>query len=80
MVKDSSRAPGRSRRQRLALVLSAVGLLAAAGAVVLPGSASAASRSARRLSRAAGTSAPQARGASSATRRTRRAPTASSTW
>ncbi len=43
MVKDSSRAPGRSRRQRLALVLSAVGLLAAAGAVVLPGSASAAS-------------------------------------
>ncbi|RIV39239.1 endo-1,4-beta-xylanase [Micromonospora radicis] len=42
MTKDSSRAPGRPRRLRAALVLSAVGLLAVAGAVVLPGSASAA--------------------------------------
>ncbi|MEV2237228.1 endo-1,4-beta-xylanase [Micromonospora sp. NPDC049891] len=43
-MANSSRAPGRSRRLRTALVVSAaVGLLATAGAVVLPGSASAAS-------------------------------------
>ncbi|WBB90326.1 endo-1,4-beta-xylanase [Verrucosispora sp. WMMC514] len=43
-MANSSRAPGRSRRLRAALVVSAaVGLLATAGAVVLPGSASAAS-------------------------------------
>ena len=42
MSKDPSRAPGRPRRLRAALALSAVGLLAAAGAVVLPGNASAA--------------------------------------
>ncbi|TCC00145.1 1,4-beta-xylanase [Micromonospora zingiberis] len=43
MTKDPSRAAGRPRRLRAALVLSAVGLLAVAGAVVLPGNASAAS-------------------------------------
>ncbi|MGC5031311.1 endo-1,4-beta-xylanase [Micromonospora sp. DT229] len=42
MSKDSSRAPGRPRRLRAALALSAVGLMAAAGAVVLPSNASAA--------------------------------------
>ncbi|MGW0506658.1 endo-1,4-beta-xylanase [Micromonospora sp. NPDC003241] len=43
MSNDSSRAPRRPRRLRAALVLSAVGMLAVAGAVVLPGNASAAS-------------------------------------
>ncbi|MER5457138.1 endo-1,4-beta-xylanase [Micromonospora sp. NPDC002389] len=43
MSNDSSRAPKRPRRLRAALVLSAVGMLAVAGAVVLPGNASAAS-------------------------------------
>ncbi|WP_432050240.1 endo-1,4-beta-xylanase [Verrucosispora sp. NA02020] len=43
MSNDSSQAPRRPRRLRAAIVLSAVGLLAVAGAVVLPGNASAAS-------------------------------------
>ncbi|GIJ80710.1 endo-1,4-beta-xylanase [Micromonospora phaseoli] len=43
MTKESPDALRRPRRRRTALVLSAIGLLAAAGAVVLPGSASAAS-------------------------------------
>ncbi|WP_341720906.1 endo-1,4-beta-xylanase [Micromonospora sp. FIMYZ51] len=42
MVKDSSQTPGRPRRRRVAIVLSAVGMLAAAGAMVLPSNASAA--------------------------------------
>ncbi|WP_434740569.1 endo-1,4-beta-xylanase [Micromonospora sp. SH-82] len=42
-MKGSPRPPTGSRRLRVALVLSAVGMLAMAGAVVLPGDASAAS-------------------------------------
>ncbi|MBL6276589.1 endo-1,4-beta-xylanase [Micromonospora fiedleri] len=41
-MSKESRAPGRPRRLRAALALTAVGLMAAAGAVVLPGNASAA--------------------------------------